>query len=231
MPRHFTGLLIASLVFASDIQAATLDFLTANQPETPNSQVMPTGPASLVSIKAATTSDHRVVAQDYSSAMAYSEIFGLGVLGNAGGDQTDSPQIDSHGSEDAVVFTFDRTVRLDSISLTLTDWWDRFDLYLGPDLVYQRTFKVDDFRGLDWTSTVLFGEAYQAQTFAIAASRYTSCGYDIGYGHGCWTENSAFSISALSITDLETPEVPLPATVWLCLAALGSLIALKRRQA
>ena len=146
-------------------------------------------------------------------------------------DGTD--MFDSYGANDAVVFRFDRAVRLERISFAATDWWDRFDLYLGEDLTYQRTFKVEDFSGYDWVSTILLGAGYEGTTFAIGAAEYQSCGYSIAEGHGCWTENSAFRMTGLTFSEIELTNVPLPSTGLLLMSAMlgyGAMSAARRRR-
>ena len=137
-------------------------------------------------------------------------------------DGTD--QLDTQGANDVVILKFDRAVRLERISFTSADYWDRFDLYLGADLSFERTMKVDDLNGQGWASTILLGAGYEGKTFAIGASEYQSCGYSITQGHNCWTEHSAFRISGLTFSEIEMSAVPAPAAFWLLLSAIIGLI-------
>ena len=157
-----------------------------------------------------------------------------GGLGVQSGDDTTYAggtwQMDSYGANDVIVFEFDRVVRLDAISLAMTDWWDRFDLFVGDDLTYQRSFKADDLSGYDWVSTVLLGAGYQGTRFAIGASEYESCGYSISEGHGCWTENSAFTITGITFSDVELTDIPLPSTAFLLASAAIGFGAIRRHR-
>ena len=162
----------------------------------------------------------------------------FGALGVKSADDTGAPdgtdQLDTVGANDVVVFRFDRAVRLERISFTMTDYWDRFDLYVGEGLEFETTMKVDDLRGYDWVSTIVLGAGYESTSFAIGASEYQSCGYDIKHGHDCWTEHSAFRISSITFSEMATPddlpsEVPLPASAWLLLAGVLGLGAWRGR--
>ncbi|NNE80880.1 MAG: hypothetical protein HKN18_11485 [Silicimonas sp.] len=142
-------------------------------------------------------------------------------------------QIDSYGANDAVIFQFDRAVRLESITFAMGDWWDRFGLYLGDDLTYQRDFKVDDLSGFDWVSTILLDAGYLGTRFAIGASEYQACGYSIVQGHGCWSENSAFRITGITFSDVSLEAVPLPpagAALGAGILALGWMSRRRRAQ-
>lgn len=163
----------------------------------------------------------------------------FGALGIKSADDTGAPdgtdQLDTVGANDVAIFRFDRAVRLERISFTMTDYWDRFDLYLGADLGFETTMKVDDLRGYDWVSTIMLGQGFVSDTFAIGASEYQACGYDIAHGHDCWTEHSAFRISSITFSEValdELPsEVPLPATAWLLIGGILGLGAWRRRAA
>ena len=155
---------------------------------------------------------------------------GLGVVGAGDtGDADGTDQIDSYDGEDAIIFRFDRPVRLERIELALTDWWDRFDLYVGDEAVLQRSYKVDDLEGYDWVSSIAVDGAPVARTFAVAASRYQSCGYALREGYACWFEHSAFRITALGISDTALEAVPLPPAVLTLLIALCALALLRKR--
>ena len=152
---------------------------------------------------------------------------GLGVKSeDDSGNFDGTEQLDTQGANDALVFRFDRAVQLERISFAMTDYWDRFDLYAGNNLSLQRTYKVDDLRGYDWVSTILLGSGYVGTTFAIGASEYESCGYSLQFGHDCWTEHSAFRITSITFSEVDSPPdleaVPLPpAFVFLLSAVLG----------
>ncbi|MDA8585678.1 hypothetical protein N9L47_05315 [Rhodobacteraceae bacterium] len=160
---------------------------------------------------------------------------GLGVKSDDDSGYSDgTEQLDTQGANDVAVFRFDRVVSLDRLSFTLGDYWDRFDLYLGESLTYQGTYKVDDLSGSHWSSTILLGSGFESTTFAIGASEYTSCGYDIKYGHDCWTENSAFRLSSLTFSEIDQPAVlqavPIPAAFLLLLSSILGLFTLKKYQ-
>ncbi len=142
-------------------------------------------------------------------------------------------QLDTQGANDAVVFKFDRAVQLRRITFSLTDYWDRFDLYAGDDLSYQRTFKVDDLRGYDWASSVSLGAGYVGTTFAIGASEYEACGYSLTQGYDCWTEGSAFRITSITFSEIDPPHdlqvVPVPPAFVLMLSVILGLGLMNRR--
>ena len=142
-------------------------------------------------------------------------------------DGTD--QLDTQGANDVVILRFDNAVRLESISFTAADYWDRFDLYLGADLSFERTMKVDDLNGQGWASTILLGAGYEGTTFAIGASEYETCGYSLTQGNNCWTEHSAFRISGLTFSEIDLEPIPAPAAIWLLLSAILGLIWQKRK--
>ena len=213
---RLSAFIFLSLFSVSPTWAATLSFnglVTA-----------PTG----VTIEAARVVDGRVV-QGHDS-LSTSRSRGLGVVGAGDTGEADgTDQIDSYGGEDVIVFRFDRPVRLERIDFALTDWWDRFDLYIGDEAALQRTYKVDDLSGYDWVSSIAIDGGPVARTFAVAASRYQSCGYAIGEGHACWWENSAFRLTGLRVSDVELDAVPLPPSFALSIAGLAALVLLRRR--
>ncbi len=140
----------ATLSFAGFSQAATVPGLT---------------------IEAGRVVDGRVVLGQDSLGTSRSR--GLGVIGAGDTGEADgTDQIDSYDGEDVIVFRFDRPVRLERIEFALTDWWDRFDLYIGEEALLQRTYKADDLAGYDWVSSIAVDGGPVARTFAIAASRY-----------------------------------------------------------
>ena len=156
---------------------------------------------------------------------------GLGVRSPGDDGRPDrSDQIDSLGANEVVVLRFDHAVRLERISFSGTEWWDRFDLYLGDDLSFHRTLKVDDLSGYDWVSSIGLGAGHVGTSFAIGASQYTSCGYSIAEGHACWTEDSAFHITSVTYSAVEP--IPLPSTALLLLSGLASAgLAARARRA
>ncbi|WP_146203002.1 VPLPA-CTERM sorting domain-containing protein [Silicimonas algicola] len=186
-----------------------------------------TAPAG-VTIEAARVVDGRVV-QGYDS-LSTSRSRGMGVVGAGDTGEADgTDQIDSYDGEDVIVFRFDRPVRLERIDFALIDWWDRFDLYIGDEAALQRPYKADDLSGYDWVSSIAVDGSPVARTFAVAASRYQSCGYAIGEGHACWWENSAFRLTGLRFSDVEPDAVPLPSSFALSIGGLAALVLLRRR--
>lgn len=176
-----------------------------------------------LTIEGATEQDGTVHAGTASVAHRRFGALGVKSEGDAGySDGTD--QLDTQGANDVVILRFDRAVRLERISFSAADYWDRFDLYLGDDLSFERTMKVDDLSGYDWVSTILLGAGYEGTTFAIGASEYQSCGYSIQHGYDCWTEHSAFRISGLTFSEIDLKPIPAPAAFWLLLSAFLGLI-------
>ena len=165
-----------------------------------------------------------------TASVAHRRFGALGVKSEDDAGYSDgSDQLDTQGANDVVILRFDRAVRLERISFTATDYWDRFDLYLGEDLSFERTMKVDDLSGYDWVSTILLGAGYEGTTFAIGASEYQSCGYSIEHGHDCWTEHSAFRIASLTFSEIDLQPIPAPAAFWLLLTALVGTVWQKWR--
>ena len=161
---------------------------------------------------------------------------GLGIKGHddSGDPWSGTDQLDSYGANDVLILRFDRLVRLSRITFTMTDYFDRFDLYLGPGLERQRTFKADDMRGSGWTSSIWLGTDYVSDTFAIGAAEYQACGYDINKGQACWTENSAFKISGITFSDVSEFDpiepVPIPSSLALFVSAFLGAGWWKNRQ-
>ncbi len=219
---RFCALCVICLIFPTVVSATTLDFR----------HVGASGWAAQaefggVTVRAGTEVDGFV--QTGAAAVAALPHIGLGVRSSGDSGLWDlSSQIDSIGENDLVVFEFDRAVRLDRIAFSGTEWWDRFDLYVGSELAFDRTLKVDDFSGFDWVSTVGLGADISGTRFAIGASEYASCGYSISEGSSCWSEDSAFHITSITYSEIEP--IPAPASLILMMSWFSMLGIVSRRR-
>ncbi len=206
--------ILFSVCLASPGLAATIDFSRIDTQDWTARSNLPG-----VTIEGATEVDG--VVQRGTASVGHRRYGGLGIKS---ADDTGAPdgtdQLDTQGANDVAVFRFDRAVRLERISFRMTDYWDRFDLYLGDDLAFERTMKVDDLSGYDWVSTIFLGAGYEGTTFAIGASEYQSCGYDINFGHDCWTEHSAFQIASVTFSEIDLAPVPAPPAFLLLFSAI-----------
>lgn len=154
---------------------------------------------------------------------------GLGVSDN--GDTTSD--IDGLGDNDALIFTFDRLVRLDFVGFTNVDLTDDADFFfeqggqlvrhnagllsieLGLNPVLDLSLLISLFPGLD--PSLLIGTMF-------------GIGADADGILGLLTDD--FKIGSLSVTDLSMPpgQVPIPAAMPLFLAGLaGFRFAMRRK--
>lgn len=227
MVRRFL-LSFATCVFASPLMATTIDFTLLDTIDWQSQSSL-----SGLTIEGATEEGGRI--HRGTADVGHWRHGGLGARSaDDSGNFDGTEQFDTQGANDAVVLKFDRAVQLERITFAMTDYWDRFDLYVGEDLDFARTYKVDDLRGYDWVSMILLGTGYVGTTFAIGASEYETCGYSIQHGYDCWWENSAFRITSITFSEVDLPldlqAVPVPAAFVLLLSAICGLTLLKNRQ-
>lgn len=136
--------------------------------------------------------------------------------------RSDSHTIDSKGTDEAMVFTFDNIdVTMNSIDISWYEGTGDYDLF--TDGVHQ---------GHTSTETVL--PAGPASSFAVGTRTITNCSYIAGRhgGNQCSPDESGIKIGSITID--YTPEnvqaVPLPAAGWMLFAGLGGLAAMRRRK-
>jgi len=142
MLRSFAAVLFLSALPVTSL-AATIDFT-----RTETSGWVETSRLQGLTLEGAVEVDGQV--QRGGAKVGHWRFGGLGLKGSTDSGELDgTDQFDSYGDNDVVVLKFDRTVRLDRISFSMTDFFDRFDLYVGEALTFDRTHKVDDFRGYD----------------------------------------------------------------------------------
>ncbi len=226
MVRRFLLSLVA-FACASPLMATTIDFTRLDTTGWQNHSSY-----SGLTIEGATEENGRI--QRGTADVGQWRHGGLGAKSaDDSGNFDGTEQLDTQGANDALVFKFDRAVQLERITFAMTDYWDRFDLYMGEDLSFQRTYKVDDLRGYDWVSMILLQPGYIGTTFAIGASEYETCGYSLQFGYDCWRENSAFRITSITFSEVDTPleldAVPVPPAFLLLLSAFLGLNLMKRR--
>lgn len=183
-----------------------------------------------MSVSSAQADEHHKITS--GAQIAHWRTYGLGVAGAGDTGKTDgSQQLDSYGASDVVIFDFDQEVSLGMLSFIFADWWDRADIYLGEDLTFWKTLKVDTFMGGMMGESVLSIDATVTR-FAIGAAQYESCGYAVGKGQACWTENSAFQLTSITVDPVELAPVPLPVSGFMLLGAMASMAgwrALRRK--
>jgi hypothetical protein len=134
---------------------------------------------------------------------------GLGVVAD-----DDSRQIDGSGGADVLVFSFDRTVTIDALSLDRVDNKDHFAFGTVSGGIFDRIVDLQ-----------------QATATVDMAATFGSV-WGTSFGIGAIEASDDFSIKSLSFTALPNAfavaPVPLPASSLLLVAGLGGLTAMRR---
>ncbi|WP_299814972.1 VPLPA-CTERM sorting domain-containing protein [uncultured Jannaschia sp.] len=121
--------------------------------------------------------------------------------------------VDGSGKQEALVFTFNREVRLDNISFSYWDGNDHFALATGANV----DFKGISGSGSSFYHTEGFSKDYTSDIFAL----------------GAFEKNDEYKVKKLTVSYDDTPPpspVPLPAAAWMLVAGIGGLAAAARRK-
>ena len=205
-------LLMILAFLAAPAAAATFDFASGELRRAPGVSMVSDG----IGLTLAGTDESGTQAHDLTLGGGR----GLGIAGTGDSDPWAS-QIESWGAAtEQLQLTFDRAVRIKTITFTWTDFDDRVGL---SGAGRSATFKPGPsgllvLGGGDWTGT----------QFTLAPETWTFCTWYSGQNM-CEARHSGFRVSSIEVSEA-TAVVPLPASVLMLSGALAGLGAVAWRR-
>ncbi|WP_299837902.1 VPLPA-CTERM sorting domain-containing protein [uncultured Jannaschia sp.] len=135
--------------------------------------------------------------------------YGLGVKSYWG----DNHEVDGFLKNEAIVLSFSKAVRLDTLKFSYVDTNDHFGLFTGDEKTYEGFARI----GNGFFSNYDFQNDYTNTVFAI----------------GAYQSDDDWKMKKITVSYDDTPTpspVPLPAAAWMLIAGIGGLAAMGRRK-